>query len=91
MILSDEKISSLTHLILEGLIEKKWAKLLQDESRVLREIRKIITLELKIQDEIDHLVRQKLASYARRPVEGGPEWDILYKKFFNEEQLKKKR
>jgi len=91
MILSDEKISSLTHLILENLIEKKWAALLEDESRVLREIRKIITSELKIQEEIDSIVRHKLASYSRRPVEGSPEWEILYKKFFIEEQQKKKR
>ncbi|MBI1823156.1 MAG: DUF507 family protein [Nitrospirae bacterium] len=91
MILSDEKISSLTHLILESLIEKKWATLLQEESRVLREIRKMIASELRVQEEIDLLVRQKLASYARRPVEGSPEWDILYRKFFNEEKMKKQR
>lgn len=91
MLISDEKISSLSHLILENLIEKKWAALLEDEARVLREIRKVISSELKIQEEIDRVVRHKLSSYSRRPVEGSPEWDILYKKFFNEEQQKKQR
>ena len=89
--LSDDKISSLTHLILEGLIEKKWAALLEEESRVLREIRKIITSELKIQEEMDQSVRNKLSSYSRRPVEGSPEWEVLYKKFLNEEHLKRQR
>lgn len=89
--LSDDKISSLTHLILEGLIEKKWAALLEEESRVLREIRKIITSELKIQEEMDQSVRHKLSSYSRRPVEGSPEWEVLYKKFLNEEHLKRQR
>ncbi len=89
--LSDDKISSLTHLILEGLIEKKWAALLEEESRVLREIRKIITSELKIQEEMDQAVRHKLLSYSRRPVEGSPEWEVLYKKFLKEEQLKRQR
>jgi hypothetical protein len=91
MMLSDDKISSLTHLILEGLIEKKWATLLEEESRVLREIRKIITSELKIQEEMDQAVRDKLLSYSRRSVEGSPEWEVLYKKFLNEEQLKRQR
>jgi len=91
MILSDEKISSLSHLILEGLVEKRWAELLEEEPRVLREIRKIITAELKVQEEIDQTVRHKLSSYSRRPVEGSPEWEVLYRKFFTEEQAKKKR
>ena len=91
MIYSDEKISSLTHLVLDRMIEGKWATLLQDEPRVLREIRKIIASELRVQEEIDQTVRLKLGSYSKRVIEGTPEWDVLYRKFFNEEQHKLQR
>ncbi|MHB8483167.1 MAG: DUF507 family protein [Nitrospiria bacterium] len=91
MILSEEKISALSHQILENVIEKKWATLLEDETRVLREIKKAIASELKLSEEIDLRVRDKILSYSRRPVEGSSEWEVLYKKFFKEEQLKKQR
>ena len=91
MILSEEKISVLSHQILESLIEKKWATLLKDETRVLREIKKAFESELKISEETDRMVRNKIFSYSRSPVEGSSEWEVLYKKFFKEEQLKKQR
>ena len=91
MILSDDRISVLTHLILESLVEKKWATLLETDEKILREARKVIVSELRVLEEIDHAVRAKIASYSRRPVEGSPEWEVLYKKFSNEEQQKKKR
>ena len=91
MILNEEKVSALSHQILENIIEKKWSVLLVDETRVLREIKKAISSELKILDEIDLMVRNKIHSYSRGPVEGSAEWEVLYKKFFKEEQLKKQR
>jgi hypothetical protein len=91
MILSEERVSFLTHQILESLIEKKWATLLEEETRVLREIKKIISAELKLSEEIDQMIRQKIFSYSRRPVEGSSEWEILYKKFFIEELAKRQR
>jgi len=89
--LSDDKISSLTHLILASLVEKKWAVLLEEEPRVLREIRNTIASELKIQEQMDHFVRDKIMSLSRRPVEGSPEWEVLYKKYLHDEQLKRQR
>ncbi|MBI3351057.1 MAG: DUF507 family protein [Nitrospirae bacterium] len=65
MILSEEKVSALSHQILENVIEKKWAALLEDETRVLRDIKKAISSELKISEEIDLMVRNKIHSYSR--------------------------
>jgi len=91
MILSEDKISSLSHLVLDCLIEKKWAVLREEETRILREIRKVITAELRIQEEIDSLVRHKLSTYSKRLIEGTPEWEVLYKKFLLEERSKRHR
>ncbi|HXN06150.1 MAG TPA: DUF507 family protein [Nitrospiria bacterium] len=90
MILSDDRISVLTHLVLDSLIEKRMASLLETEEKVLREIRKVIGSELKILEDIDQKVRIKLSSFSRPPVEGSPEWDVQYKKFLNEELQKRK-
>ncbi|MEK6682705.1 MAG: DUF507 family protein [Nitrospirota bacterium] len=91
MILSDDKINHISHLILEGIKKERLAKLIDDEVIALREIKKIIFTELKMDDEIDAIVRKKLESYSRKIVEKSPEWDVLYQKFFKEELKKKRR
>lgn len=91
MLLSEEKISHLAHRILDGLSEDLDLKWRVEEEKVLREIKKVIVAELKHEEEMDHLVRQRLASYSRPIAEGSPEWEILYRRFFSEELRKRKK
>lgn len=91
MMLSDDKISHTTHMLLKGLMEKGLIILKEDDGLVRREIKRSIINELKIGEDIDAQVRKKLESYSKKLVEGSPEWEILYKKFFVEEDVKKGR
>lgn len=91
MMLSDDKIVHLSHVLLNGLMEKKLIDLIEEESKVRAEIKRTIISELKIGEEIDSVVRRKLQSFSRKIVEGSPEWEILYKKFFKEEEVKRGR
>ena len=59
-----------------------------DEGRVLKEIKRVLASELVQEAEIDRKVRAKLASYSRGIVEGSAEWDVLYRKTFEEETRK---
>jgi hypothetical protein len=47
--------------------------------------------ELKVGEEIDSVVRKKLQSFSKKIAEGSPEWEILYKKVFREEEIKRGR
>jgi len=89
--LSDEKISHLTHVVLKGLISKNALTPLVEEGLIRREMRRVITRELKIAEEVDDLVRKKLGSYSKKIFEGTAEWDVLYQKFFKEEMSKRGR
>jgi hypothetical protein len=40
------------------------------------------------EEDIDQKVKAKLASYSRGIVEGSTEWDVLYRKTFEEESKK---
>jgi uncharacterized protein len=91
MMLSDDKISHLSHVILKGLSGKKLIETLGEESRIRAEIKRTIASELKVGEEIDAIIRKKLQSYSKKIVEGSPEWEILYKKFYREEEIKKGR
>ncbi len=91
MILSEERISYLSHLILKGMKTVSGVRLLQEEERVVGEIQHIMISELKLDEQIDRMARERLASYSRKIPEGSPEWDILYKKFFDEELKRRRR
>lgn len=89
--LSDEKVTHLTHVVLKGLIDRDLVGLNDEEGKIRREMKRIIFNELKIGEDIDLVVRKKLQSFSRKLVEGSPEWEILYKKFFREEEVKRGR
>ncbi|MBI5050634.1 MAG: DUF507 family protein [Nitrospirae bacterium] len=91
MRLSDDKITHLTHISLKGLLDKNIINILSEDSAIRREMRRVITNELKLAEDMDRAVRGKLASYSKKIPEGSPEWDILYHKFFHEEAAKKGR
>ena len=91
MMLSDDKILHLSHIIFKGLVEKKLINPVVEESKVRAEIKRSIILELKIGEEIDATVRKRLQSFSKKIFEGSPEWEILYKKYFREEERKRGR
>ena len=86
--LSDDKVSHLSHVILGAVKKTPLIHLKNEEGKVLREIKRVLAAELAREDEIDQKVRAKLGSYSRGIVEGSPEWDVLYRKTFEEELRK---
>lgn len=90
MILSEDKINHLSHLILNRIKKDNITTFITDEAKVLKEIKVVIMNELKLEEEIDHFVKRKLESYSRKIFEGSPEWEVLYKKFFEEESRKRR-
>jgi hypothetical protein len=87
--LSDEKISHTSHVLLRGMLENKLIALKVDDSEVRREIKKAIVNQLKIGEDIDAAVTKKLLSFSRKLVEGSPEWEVLYRKFYEEEEVRR--
>jgi hypothetical protein len=91
MSLSDEKTSHLSHLILNHFKNPAHARLKVEEVAVLREIKRFLAAEMKVDEEVDVVVRRRLASYSRPLVEGSAEWETLYRKTFEEEMRKRKK
>ncbi len=91
MMLSEDKVSHLSHILLRELIAQNLVELVEDEASIRREIKRTVISELRIGEEIDQVVRRKLQSLSRKLMEGSPEWEVLYKKYFREEEIKKGR
>jgi hypothetical protein len=91
MMLSEDKVSHLSHVLLKNLLGQKLLELNEDEGAIRREIKRTIVSELKIGEEIDEVVRKKLQSFSKKVIEGSPEWEVMYRKFFREEEIKRGR
>ncbi len=92
MMLSDDKISHLSHILLNKLYDLDIIDMDEDEeATVRREIKRVITADLRIGEEIDQTVRKKLQSLSKKLIEGSSEWEVLYSKYFREEEIKKGR
>ncbi|HXX58481.1 MAG TPA: DUF507 family protein [Thermodesulfovibrionales bacterium] len=87
--LSDDKISHLTHVLLKGLLNGGSIKVKDDEGKVRREMKRAIVSFLRVSEDIDETVRKKMQSFSRKIVEGSPEWEVLYKKFYKEEAARR--
>ncbi len=92
MMLSEDKISHLSHILLNKLYDLDIIDMDEDEEATVRkEIKRTIVVELKVGEEIDQIVRKKLLSFAKKLIEGSAEWEVLYNKYFREEEIKKGR
>ena len=83
--LTEDKASHLSHVILQAVKKSTLVMVKSDDGRLLKDIKRVIAAELAQEEEIDRKVKTKLGSYSRGIVEGSPEWDVLYRKTFEEE------
>lgn len=90
MLLSDDKVTHLSHVILDCVKKTPGVRVQGDEAQALREIKRVLASELAQEEAVDRAVRAKLASYSRPIVEGSPEWEVLYRKTAEEEARKHK-
>jgi hypothetical protein len=90
MRLSEDRISHISHLVLDMLMQNRNVDALQAEERVLREIKRTITAELTFDDEADSAARRTIQSLSRRIPEGSREWEVMYQKY-REEELRRRR
>jgi uncharacterized protein len=56
-----------------------------DPQEIRQDVFKIISDEMRSDELIDAAVRRKLETQ-KRVMEGSEEWDILYRKYYEEEQ-----
>lgn len=88
MRLSRDKLNVCAKRIAEVLKQIDEVEFIEDPNSIRMEIRNILEELLKEEERIDQAARQKIESQKRTIVEGTQEWDILYRKYYNEEVKK---
>ena len=91
MRLSNAKINHLANLIMDYLRSDEGIEFFEEESDIRMDIARIIQEELKDDEDIDTAVRYKIESQARDIPEGSEEWDILYRRYYDEEMGRRQK
>jgi len=91
MKLSREKILRLSHLILDYLNKDDEVEYFAEPQEIRQQIVRMIEGVMKADEAIDALVRRRIESQKRSIVEGSEEWEILYRKYYEDETAKHRK
>jgi hypothetical protein len=86
--LSREKINFLSKRILEALSSNDRVEFLDDANEIRLNIVRSIEEEMRLYDLLDKRAIEKIQSQKKSVEEGSREWEILYRKYYNEELSK---
>jgi hypothetical protein len=86
--LSRDKINKLAHTLADALAEMDQVEFVEDRNTIRMEVRRILEGLMTEEAKIDQAARQKIENQRRTITEGTQEWDILYRKYYNEEVKK---
>ena len=88
--LSENRISHLARLIIDGVWKSNLADF-TNEGRVLAETKRVLHEFFDGEEHLDEVVRRKITSLSRHVPPGSREWDVLYRKYREEELRKQKK
>ena len=88
MRITRDKLNKLAHVVADTLAETEECDFLEDRNTIRQEARKALEKLLMEEMRIDAAAKQKISSQRRIIQEGSQEWDILYRKYYNEEVKK---
>lgn len=88
MRLSRDKVNVLARAVADALKTVDEVEFIEDPNTIRQETRKILEALLMQEAKIDQAARLKIESQKRTILEGSQEWDILYRKYYNDEVKK---
>jgi hypothetical protein len=86
--LSQIKINFLSHQILNSLANNDLVEFLDDPNEIRLTIKRAIEEEMRLYESLDKKAMEKIQSQKKSIEEGSREWEILYRKYYNEELAK---
>jgi len=86
--ISRDKANKVAHVVTDALADIDEVEFLEDRNTIRLEVKRLIEELLNQEARIDQSARTKIESQKRTILEGSQEWDILYRKYYNEEVKK---
>jgi len=86
--LSEDRQSHLAKLVIDGIWNDDLVEY-SDEDAAFRAAKRALATWVAEEAKLDTDVRAKISSLKRGVFEGTPEWDVMYKKYYEEEMVKR--
>jgi hypothetical protein len=86
--ISRDKLNVLARAVAEGLKTVDAVEFIEDPNTIRQQTRTYLEELLRHEAQIDKAARAKIESQKRTIQEGTQEWDILYRKYYQEEVKK---
>jgi hypothetical protein len=83
--LSRDKVNLLSHRVADTLAEIDEVTFREDRNTIRLAALETLSKWLKKEAEMNEAVREKIESQSRSIPEGSSEWDVLYRKYYEEE------
>lgn len=88
MRLTEERVSHLARLVVDGIWNDDLVDYTDDDV-ALRAAKRGLNEYVQEVADVDKKTTEKIASLKRGVLEGTPEWDVLYTKYFEEEMQRR--
>ncbi|HEY1901745.1 MAG TPA: DUF507 family protein [Terracidiphilus sp.] len=88
MRINPDKLNKLAHTVADTLADIDQVGFLEDRNTIRQEARKALNTLLTEEARIDQAARLKIANQRKIIMEGSQEWEILYRKYYNDEVKK---
>ena len=88
MRINPDKLNKLAHTVADTLADIDQVGFLEDRNTIRQEARKALTTLLSEEARIDQAARLKISNQRKIIMEGSQEWEILYRKYYNDEVKK---
>ncbi|MBV9573625.1 MAG: DUF507 family protein [Acidobacteriales bacterium] len=88
MRVSRDKVNKVAHVLTDALADMNEVEFIEDRNTIRLEVRRILEELLNQEEKIDQASRHKIDNQKHTILEGTQEWNILYRKYYNEEVKK---
>jgi hypothetical protein len=89
MKLSYEKVIQLSHRVVSAIEAVDEIEIFDEPNEIRQSVVRILNDLLHEEEQIEETIRQRIASQKRTIPEGGGEWEILYRKYYQDELRKR--
>ena len=91
MRLSHERCVHISHQVINVLEDDEEVEFLRDANDIRLKILQILESEMAHQDEVEEAIRRRILTQRRDLPEGSAEYDLLFRRYYEEEMKKVKR
>ncbi|MGH9465930.1 MAG: DUF507 family protein [Terriglobales bacterium] len=83
--ISRDKLNQLSHVVVEALAARPEVQFHHDHNTVRLGVRRQLEQMFAAEAKMDAAVRAKISSQKKNILEGSDEWEILYRRYYQEE------